>query len=78
MTVLKDVRKLVSATVKSTISILKSESVDTNTTYNNGKIDVPTIGVAITAITKENIDEAIFDSGYYDKADFRFPDEKHN
>ena len=39
-------------------------------TYNNGKIDVPAKPSAIVTVTKDNVKQALIDSGYYQASDF--------
>jgi len=70
MTVLKDVRTLVSDAFNAAVAYLKGGSPEQTTTYNNGKIDVPAKPSAIVTVTKENVKEAIVDSGYYPASDF--------
>ena len=38
--------------------------------YNNGKIDVPAKPSAIVTVTKDNVKQALIDSGYYQASDF--------
>jgi D-xylose transport system substrate-binding protein len=40
-----------------------------NQTVNNDKVDVPSILLIPIAVTKDNIDAALIDSGYLKKAD---------
>ncbi|MDE7434673.1 MAG: sugar-binding protein [Lachnospiraceae bacterium] len=70
MTVFKDTRTLAADSVAMALAVLKGESVDTTTTYNNGKIDVPSKQTDIVVVTKDNVKEALIDSGYYEAADF--------
>ena len=70
MTVLKDVRVLVQDAINAAIAYLEGKTPEKTTTYNNGKIDVPAKPSAIVTVTKENVKEAIIDSGYYPASDF--------
>ncbi len=68
MTVLKDVRTLVSDAVAAALAYLKGGTPEKTTTYNNGKVDVPAKPSAIVTVTQDNVKAAIVDSGYL-KAD---------
>ena len=70
MTVLKDVRMLVSDAINAAIAFLKGETPEATTTYNNGVIDVPAKPTEVIAVDINNLKEAIFDSGYWDPSDF--------
>ena len=52
------------------VSILKGETPATDTTYNNGNKDVPAKQTAIIVVTKDNVQTALIDSGYYDASKF--------
>jgi len=70
MTVFKDTRTLASDSVAMAVSILKGETPATDTTYNNGNKDVPAKQTAIIVVTKDNVQTALIDSGYYDASKF--------
>ena len=70
MTVFKDTRTLAADSVAMALSILKGETPVTDTTYNNEKIYVPAKETSIVVVTKDNVKEALIDSGYYDAAEF--------
>lgn len=70
MTVFKDTRTLAADSVAMALAVLKGEEVETTTTYNNGKIDVPAKQTDIVVVTKDNVKSALIDSGYYDASDF--------
>ncbi len=70
MTVLKDVRTLVSDAITAALAYLKGTVPAKTSTYNNGKIDVPAKPTAIVTVTKENVKAAVIDSGYYPKTNF--------
>ena len=65
MTVLKDVRTLVSDAIAAAVAYLKGQNPPKTNSYNNGKIDVPAKPSAIVSVTKDNVKAAIIDSGYY-------------
>lgn len=70
MTVFKDTRTLAADSVAMAVSILNGETPATDTTYNNEKIDVPAKQTDIVVVTKDNVKEALIDSGYYDASEF--------
>lgn len=70
MTVFKDTRTLAADSVAMALAILNGEEVETTTTYNNGVIDVPAKQTDIVVVTKDNVKEALVDSGYYDASEF--------
>jgi len=65
MTVFKDTRSLAADSVAMAVSVLNGEAVVTDTTYNNGNIDVPAKQTAIVVVTKDNVKSALIDSEYY-------------
>lgn len=69
MTVLKDTRELAKSAIDAAIKLAKGEVVNTNTTVNNDKINVPAILVNPIAIDKNNINSVLIGSGYYKKED---------
>ena len=70
MTVYKDPKALVKATMEIVDALLTGKEVQYDTTYNNNKIDVPSIQVGVEVITKDNIVEKFFESGVYDGSKF--------
>ena len=70
MTVLKDVRILVDDAIKAAMAYIEEKTPEQTKTYNNGKIDVPAKPTAVITVTKDNVKEKIFDSGYWDSKDF--------
>lgn len=70
MTVFKDTRTLAADSVAMAVSILEGKDPTTDTTYNNGKIDVPAKQTSIVVVTKDKVKQALIDSGYYEAADF--------
>ena len=70
MTVLKDVRTLVQDAIAAAVAFLEGNTPEETHTYNNGAIDVPAKPSAIVTVTKDNVKEAIIDSGYYPASDF--------
>ncbi|MCR5791888.1 MAG: sugar-binding protein [Lachnospiraceae bacterium] len=70
MTVFKDTRTLAADSVAMALAVLNGEEVETTTTYNNGKIDVPAKQTDIVVVTKDNVQSALIDSEYYSASDF--------
>jgi putative multiple sugar transport system substrate-binding protein len=70
MTVFKDVRTLAADAVTAANAFLAGGTPTKTTTYNNGKIDVPAKPSAIVTVTKDNVQTALIDSGYYKATDF--------
>jgi putative multiple sugar transport system substrate-binding protein len=71
MTVFKDVRTLVQAAIDASVALLKSEAPAAQGSYNNGKVDVPAIQSPVVSVDQANVVKELFDSGYYQKADFK-------
>ncbi|MDD3402823.1 MAG: sugar ABC transporter substrate-binding protein [Hespellia sp.] len=70
MTVFKDTRKLAADSVDMAVSILKGETPKTDTTYDNDSKEVPAKQTDIQVVTKDNVKEALIDSGYYEASEF--------
>jgi len=71
MTVLKDTRTLVADAVAAALGYLKGNKPAHTTTYDNGKAQIAAKPTAIVTVTKENVKQTIFDSGYYKIGDFK-------
>lgn len=70
MTVFKDTRTLAMDSVDMAIAILEGKTPSTDSTYNNGNKDVPSKQTNIVVVTKENVKEALIESGYYEASEF--------
>lgn len=70
MTVFKDTRTLAADSVAMAVDLLDGKEPATDSSYNNEKIDVPAKQTAIIVVTKDNVKEALIDSGYYEASDF--------
>ena len=70
MTVLKDVRTLVSDAIAASIAYLTGGTPEETATYNNGVIDVPAKPSEVVTVDQSNVVEALIDSGYYDASEF--------
>ena len=71
MSVFKDTRESVKATVNMAEEILTGSIVTVNdtSTYNNETINVPSYLVSPVVVDKSNYEEILIDSGYYKKSD---------
>ena len=72
-TVFKDTRLLAAQATKMTDEMLKGTAVDTNDTktYDNGIKVVPSFLLDMVLVTKDNVQSALVDSGYYTAADIK-------
>ncbi len=70
MTVFKDVRTLVKDAIGAAVALLGTTPPTAAGSYNNGSIDVPAIQSPVVTVTKENVKAELFDSGYYEVADY--------
>ena len=70
MTVLKDVRNLVDDAIAMAISVVQGETVETTGEYDNGVIMVPAKQSEVITVDRDNVQEAIIDSGYWDASEF--------
>ncbi|MGN0348796.1 MAG: substrate-binding domain-containing protein [Roseburia sp.] len=70
MTVFKDTRTLAADSVEMAVSVLNGNTPATDTTYNNEKKDVPAKQTDIVVVTKDNVKQALIDSGYYEASEF--------
>jgi D-xylose transport system substrate-binding protein len=69
MTVYKDTRLLGEAAIMSAIDLVKGNKIDTKTSLNNGKMDVPMNKLDPVIVTKDNIKEILVNSGYLKESD---------
>ena len=70
MTVLKDVRTLVADAISAAVAFLEGSTPPETNTYNNGTIDVPAKPSEVISVDKDNVVEAVIDSGYWPASDF--------
>jgi putative multiple sugar transport system substrate-binding protein len=70
MTVLKDVRTLVADAIAAAVAYLEGGAPEETTTYDNGAIEVPAKPSEVVSVDKDNVVEAIIDSGYWPAGDF--------
>jgi len=70
MTVFKDPRTRVQAAVAAAAAFLGGGTPIATTTINNGTIDVPARLLASVTVTRNNVQAALIDTGYYRASDF--------
>ena len=70
MTAVKDPRTRVKEASAAAVAFLKGGTPAATTTFNNGTIDVPARLLAIVPVTRDNVQAALIDSGYYLASDF--------
>jgi putative multiple sugar transport system substrate-binding protein len=70
MTVLKDVRTLVSDAIAAAIAFLEGNTPEETATYDNGAFEVPAKPSEVITVDQSNVQEAIIDSGYWDASEF--------
>jgi putative multiple sugar transport system substrate-binding protein len=75
MTVLKDVRTLVSDAINAAVAYLEGGTPEETTTYDNGVIGVPAKPSEVITVDQDNVQEAIIDSGYWPAEEFTGLDE---
>ncbi|MAU01922.1 MAG: sugar ABC transporter substrate-binding protein [Anaerolineaceae bacterium] len=75
MTVLKDVRTLVSDAINAAIAFLNGETPPETTMYDNGATEVPAQPSEVITVDQDNVVEAIIDSGYWPADEFTGIDE---
>ncbi|QUI22334.1 sugar-binding protein [Vallitalea pronyensis] len=71
MTVLKDVRSLVAGAIETATSVLDGKTIETNGSYDNGKVDVKAKDIKVITVTGDNVKDTIIESGYYNASEFK-------
>ncbi len=69
MTVYKPISKLAAAGVELAIKLAEGAPINSVSTVNNVKMDVPSILLESIAVTKDNIDQTVMTDGYYSSKD---------
>lgn len=69
MTVFKDTRELAKTAIDAAIKLVNGETIITDTVFNNGKREVPTILISPLFVDKNNIYSVLIYSGYLKKED---------
>jgi putative multiple sugar transport system substrate-binding protein len=70
MTVFKDPRTLAHDAVAAAVAFMKGRTPVVTTTQHNGTIDVPSRLLPAAAVTRDNVQAALIDTGYYLASDF--------
>lgn len=70
MTVFKDIRIFTDVAMDVAKTILEGGEPETDAAVSNGVKDVPSILVEFEVVTKDNVKEAMVDSGYYEASEF--------
>ena len=70
MTVFKDPRTRVNGAVAAAVAFLEGGTPVATTTISNGAIDVPATLLASVTVTRNNVQAALIDTGYYKAGDF--------
>ena len=65
MSVYKALKNLAEAAIELAFKVAKDEKIETNATYPNGKIDVPSINLPIVAVDKDNMMETVIADGFH-------------
>ncbi len=70
MTVFKDTRQLAQDAMDMAITLMEGGTPDTDTTYDNGVMEVSAKQTPVVVVTADNVQEVLIDSGYYDASEF--------
>ncbi len=71
MTVFKDVRDLVAGAIEIASSVLDGKTIETNGSYDNGKVEVKAKDIKVITVNQENVKDTIIESGYYNASEFK-------
>ena len=69
MTVFKPVSKLAEQAAQLSVQLASGENIDVDSTISDGQYDIPYVATEPVAVTIDNIDEVIIDSGFHSKED---------
>ncbi|MCR5650835.1 MAG: substrate-binding domain-containing protein [Lachnospiraceae bacterium] len=67
MTVYKPIEKLAKSAAECAVKLALGEEIDTADTIEDGRYDVPYVKIDPIAVTRDNIDEEIIDSGFHQR-----------
>jgi putative multiple sugar transport system substrate-binding protein len=70
MTVFKDVRTLVQDAINASVALLEGNEPEASGAYDNGAKEVPAVQSPVVTVDRENVQEALIDSGYYEASEF--------
>ena len=69
MTVFKPVSKLAEQAAQLSVQLAKGEDINVENTISDGEYDIPYVATEPVAVSMDNIDEVIIDSGFHSKED---------
>ncbi len=69
MTIYKPLKQLAERAAEVSVDVAKLKPVVTNTTYDNGQVQVPTVQVDIIAVHKDNMRDTVVKDGFHKEAD---------
>ncbi len=69
MTVYKPIEKLAKKAAECAVQLASGEKIDTEDTIEDGRYNVPYVKIDPIAVTKDNLDEEIIDSGFHLRED---------
>ncbi|MBR5376110.1 MAG: substrate-binding domain-containing protein [Lachnospiraceae bacterium] len=69
MTVYKPIEKLAKKAAECAVKLASGEKIDTEDSIEDGRYDVPYVKIDPIAVTKDNMDEEIIDSGFHLRED---------
>ena len=69
MTVFKPVSKLAEQAAQLSVQLASGDDIDVDSTISDGQYDIPYVATEPVAVTRDNIDEVIIDSGFHSKED---------
>jgi D-xylose transport system substrate-binding protein len=69
VTVYKPIRTLAEKAAEIAMDFALNKTVSTNTTVNNGKIEVPSVLLSPILVNKSNLDETVIKDGYHTRAE---------
>lgn len=67
ITIYKPIQTLADAAAKAAIKMVKGETIPTDRTVNNGKLEIPSLLLAPIAVDKNNMDETIIADGFHSR-----------
>lgn len=69
MTVFKPVSKLAEQAAQLSVQLASGDDIDVDSTISDGQYEIPYVATEPVAVTRDNIDEVIIDSGFHSKED---------
>lgn len=69
MTIYKPLKQLAERAAEVSVDVAKLKPVVTNTTYDNGQVQVPTVQVDVVAVHKDNLRDTVVKDGFHKEDD---------